>query len=200
MPNSAENARKLKMPVTEYVWDYANDSYLMEKDVAGTTTAVYTTEPAEYGKLVSQRRDNASSYCHFDGQQSTRQLTDSTQVTTDEYTYSAFGETVVRTGAATNPFRYVGSAGYHADSEMNSTYVRRRDYRPTIARWQSTDPLFFAATNQYQYARSAIVNWYDPYSYAHNNKQYTLTPATGMILEICVNATRVDLATWSNRV
>jgi hypothetical protein len=63
------------MPVTNYIWDVATDSYLMETDENGDTTAVYTNEPDLYGKLISQRRDGTTSYHHFDGQQSTRELT-----------------------------------------------------------------------------------------------------------------------------
>ncbi len=33
------------MAKTRYIWDPVNDTYLMEKDAAGSTTAVYTNEP-----------------------------------------------------------------------------------------------------------------------------------------------------------
>ena len=75
------------MPTSHYLWDFENDSYLMEKDESGATTAVYTNEPVPYGKLISQRRGAETRYYHFDAQGSTRQLTDHTQNLTDEYTY-----------------------------------------------------------------------------------------------------------------
>ena len=41
------------MGKTHYLWDFANDSYLMEKDGNGATTAVYTDEPVPYGRVLS---------------------------------------------------------------------------------------------------------------------------------------------------
>ena len=54
------------MSVTEYIWDAESDNVLTETDGAGNTTAVYTNEPAQYGSLVSQRREGTTSYYHFD--------------------------------------------------------------------------------------------------------------------------------------
>jgi hypothetical protein len=114
------------MPVTNYIWDVVNDSYLMETDETGAATAVYTSEPVQYGRLISQRRDGVTSYYHFDGQGSTRQLTDENQNVTDTYTYSAFGETVASLGTTVNSFAYKGTMGYYSDSESSDFYVRAR--------------------------------------------------------------------------
>lgn len=79
------------MAKTRYIWDVRHDSYLMEKDGAGTTTAVYTNEPTPYGRLLSQHRSGVSSYYHFDGHGSTRALTNEDQDVTDTAAYTAFG-------------------------------------------------------------------------------------------------------------
>ena len=50
------------MATTHYLWDMENDSYLVEKD--GATTVVYTNEPVQYGRLLSQRRGSTTSYYH----------------------------------------------------------------------------------------------------------------------------------------
>jgi RHS repeat-associated protein len=126
------------MATTRFVWDYANDSYLMEKDETGATTAVYTNEPVQYGYLVSQRRDNATNYYHFDGQLSTRQLTDASQGISDSYAFSACGTAIARTGTTVNPFAYIGALGYFANPMQ--VYVRRRVYDAVTARWLSKDP------------------------------------------------------------
>jgi RHS repeat-associated protein len=127
------------MALTEYIWDELNDSYLIEVDEVGATTAVYTTEPVQYGGLVSHRRDNAAACYHFDGQHSTWNLTDMEQVTTDDYTYSAFGDTVTSLGTTNTPFGYNGLFGYYAQSA--SHYIRSRTYVSPTARWLSSDPL-----------------------------------------------------------
>src|SRR5262245_31298683 len=100
------------MARTRYVWDRVADTYLMEKDEAGTTQVAYTSEPIRYGSMVSQRKTVAS-YHHHDGQYSTRVLTSSAQAVTDTYTYTAFGQLVHSSGSTDNPFRYNGSVQYY---------------------------------------------------------------------------------------
>lgn len=170
------------MPTTHYIWDVENDSYLMEKDGAGATTAVYANEPVQYGKLISQRRGNTTSYYHFDAQQSTRQLTDQNQNVTDEYTYTAFGETVAASEMTTNPFKYIGIRGYYLDTETAHLYVRGRTYSPTHARWLSPDPLLLidgkelsneglpdVTVNLYLYGSNSPITLSDPSGYTPYN-------------------------------
>ncbi len=71
------------MPVTNYIWDDENDSLLMETDENGDTTAVYTTEPEPYGRVISQRRNGNTSYYHYDAQGNTVALTDESGNVTD---------------------------------------------------------------------------------------------------------------------
>ena len=84
------------MGVTHYVWDELSDNVLMETDENGEVTAEYTQEPELYGSVVSQNRGGTESFHHFDGQGSTRQLTDASETVTDEVTYSA-GTVIDRT-------------------------------------------------------------------------------------------------------
>jgi len=53
------------MAKTEYIWDVVTDNVMMEKDGAGSTQAVYTQEPSQYGRLISQRRGANTSYYHY---------------------------------------------------------------------------------------------------------------------------------------
>lgn len=145
------------MPITKYIWDPVSDNVLMETDENDVTTAVYTHEPGEFGRLISQRRGNKTSYYHYDAQGSTRALTDSTQTVTDTYIHTAFGESVATTGTTINPFRYVGERGYYFDPEIEDYYVRERIYQPTMARWTAVDPL------------SLLLTALQYYKYAHNN-------------------------------
>ena len=129
------------MATTHFIWDELSDNVLMETDEFGAATAEYTQEPGQFGELVSQHRDGATSQYHFDGLGSTRQLTNENADVTDESTFSAFGEEVASSGATVNPFGFQGSVGYHANPTTEDLYVRARHYRPAIARWLSRDPM-----------------------------------------------------------
>ena len=151
------------MPVTNYIWDRASSNVLSEVDDTGATIAEYTHEPGQFGELISQRRDSINSYFHFDTQGSTRQLTSDDQTVTDTYSYTAFGETVSKSGSTVNPFGYKGAIGYHIDQETDGIYVRRRIYQPTIIRWQSADPLLFTdGPNRYIYVKNDPILYTDP--------------------------------------
>ena len=151
------------MPHTKYIWDPLSDYVLMEKDENGDTQATNTYLPELYGDMISQRRDGETSYYHFDGQGSTRALTDENEDVTDTYTYTAFGEEVSKTGTTENPYRYVGEKGYYFDEETDDYYVRARTYEPNIIRWRSKDPRSFVdGTNIYSYVLNNPANRVDP--------------------------------------
>jgi RHS repeat-associated protein len=151
------------MPTTKYIWDVESDNVLMETDENDVTTVVYTSEPHEFGSLISQRRVSTTSYYHYDALGSTRVLTDSTETVTDTYIYTAFGETVTTTGATTNPFRYVGEAGYYFDPATDDYYVRARRFTPAIARWSTVDPQGFNdGLNLYVYVHNQPLIGVDP--------------------------------------
>ncbi len=152
------------MPTTNFVWDYVNDSYLAEVDESGTATAVYTNEPVHFGKVISQNRSGMASYFHVDAQRSMRQLTSQSQFVTDEYKFSAYGETIAANGSTGNTFKYVGTYGYYSDTESNQIYVRARDYAPSLNRWSSSDPIAFdnGQWNLYQYVANSPTHAIDP--------------------------------------
>ena len=132
------------MTVTNFIWDEVSDNVLFETDENGAVTASYTNRPERFGELISQERNGVTSYYHYDGAHSTRQLTDENGSVTDTFIYSADGVEVARTGATTNPFGYKGAVGYYTNSATGDIYVRARMYQPTSGRWLSMDPLGFA--------------------------------------------------------
>jgi len=151
------------MPVTNYFWDMESDNVLMEKDETGATTAVYTHEPGEFGKLISQRRDSQTYFHHFDAQGSTRAVTDENQNVVETATYSAFGEVVEKTSSIVNPLGYKGALGYYANPGTNDIYVRARTYEPFTTQWLSVDPLGFVdGPNRHLYVANDPVNIVDP--------------------------------------
>jgi RHS repeat-associated protein len=131
------------MALKRFVWDRTTDAYLMEKDGAGNTTAVYTQQPVPYGRLISQRRGGVTSYHHYDALGSTRALTNAAQTVTDTNLYDAWGVNVASTGSTANPFKWLGAVGYYFDAVLGDYYVRARNYSPRLGRWTSADPLLF---------------------------------------------------------
>ena len=109
-PDGQRTEKKDSLGTAKFLWD--NQSYLLETDASDVTQVVYTNEPLQYGNLISQRRASTTSYYHFDGVGSTRELTDASQSITDTWLYNAFGEELARTGTTTNPFRYIGQVRY----------------------------------------------------------------------------------------
>ena len=147
----------------KFVFD--GQAYLLETDGSGVTQAVYTNEPVTYGSLVSQRRSSTTSWYHYDGLGSTRQLTDAGQNTTDTYLYDAWGNLLTSSGSSENPFRWVGQPGYYYDRDTGLYYVRARSYQPTVARWMSVDPIgHVGGWNLFAYARNRVVVVCAPYS------------------------------------
>jgi|GEM_PF-2171931 len=131
------------MAVINYIWDELSDNVQMETDENDVPTVVYTHRPERFGELISQERSGVTSYYSYDGQHSTRLLTDDNENITDTYIFSAFGELVARTGTTINPFGYKGAVGYYSNSATGDIYVRARTYEPVIGRWLSMDPLGF---------------------------------------------------------
>jgi len=127
--------------VTNFIWDELSDNVQMETDENNVPTVVYTHRPERFGELISQERSGVTSYYHYDGQHSTRLLTDDSGAITDTYIFSAFGELVARTGTTTNPFGYKGAVGYYTNTATNDIYVRARTYEPVTGRWLSMDPM-----------------------------------------------------------
>ncbi len=151
------------MAVTNFIWNPLSENVLLETDENNTTVVAYTHGSGLYGKLLSQDRGGATSDYHYDSRRSTRQLTDANQGVTDTATYSAFGETVAKTGVTTNPFGYNGAVGYYTNSDTSDLYVRARTYDPTSGRWLSSDPLEFVdGPNTYSYVSNRPTAFMDP--------------------------------------
>jgi YD repeat-containing protein len=103
-----------------YLWD--NQNILIEHDETGTTeaAAVYqpVPEPEPYGRLLSRRQDDESSYYHFDAQGTTAALTDQSGVIVQDYRHDSWGRLLSQTAygqAVPNPYTYVGEFGYVCD-------------------------------------------------------------------------------------
>jgi YD repeat-containing protein len=121
--------QKVGTTTTKFIYDEQN--YFLETDASNVVNKVITNEPRGYGNLNSQRILLGGStwtpvYHHFDALGSTRQVTNSSGVLSNSYTYNAWGDSVAVLEAITNLFRWVGELGYYFDSEHLTYYVRSR--------------------------------------------------------------------------
>ena len=138
MSYNSDSRRVTEESVSEtvkFVWDPVADAYLSELDVSNATQVVYTQEPQQFGRVISQRRSSTSNWYHTDSLGSTRALTDVSQVVSDTYLCDAWGNPISSTGTTINPFRWVGNVGYYFDAATGLFYIRARTYQPTTARW-----------------------------------------------------------------
>ena len=135
-------------------------AYLFESDNDKNMTVAYTTDP--YGNLISQRRSSATYYHLYDQLGSTRKLLDSSQATTDSYSYYAFGEIRSCSGSTANPFKFVGCLGYYDDPSTDFQYLRARYYGPAYGRFASRDRLG-PMHSAYAYAANSPTAFVDPY-------------------------------------
>jgi RHS repeat-associated protein len=149
--------------VVKFAWD--GSDVVIERDAGNVVQAVYTKRPDLYGTLVSLHRGTATSTYHYDGLGSTRQLTDA-------YLYRAFGESIAASGTTTNPYRFVGEAGYQTDTTWQVQYLRGRWYEPATGRFLSRDPIGFANGdwNLYRYVGGNPLNYIDPFGFAKTSE------------------------------
>jgi len=147
--------------ITNFIWD--NQNIIREVDELNVTEAEYTLNPQPYGNLVSQRREDESTFYNFDALGSTESLTDAGATQTDQYTYSAFGKITSQSGATDNTFTWIGELGYYQNPDGSFT-LRRRDYTTQEARFRSEDPLGINGgdTNLYSYVGNSPTNMVDP--------------------------------------
>ncbi|GBC61020.1 Rhs family protein [Desulfonema ishimotonii] len=148
--------------VTDYLVDKNRDyaQVLEERDGSGGLIVSYV-----YGDdLIRQKRGDAFSYYQYDGQLSTRQLTDGSGNVTDTCIYDAFGEVLSQSGNTENSYLYTGEQ-YDPNAEFY--YLRARYYDPAGGRFLSSDPYAGRQSepvtlHKYLYANANPVMYNDP--------------------------------------
>lgn len=148
---------------TTYVWD--GNNVLTDLDDTGSPVAEYTLEPVEFGNLVSLRDDLGDSHWyHFDAIGSMRELTDSSEVVTDDALYSAFGKTEASTGTTDNQFGWLAQPEVRTDPDTGEKDARRNWYLELIGRMLSQDQkgIRTSTPNLYVYADNNPATLSDP--------------------------------------
>jgi len=187
--------------ITKFLLDKNRDyaQVLKEIDGNGQTQVSYI-----YGDdLISQKRSSLKSYFHYDGQLSTRQLTNRTEQITDTYTYDAFGLLLNRSGATENNYMYTGE---QYDPNVGFYYLRARYYNQANGRFLTQDtwpgnvfePI---SLHKYLYCEGNPINNWDPSGYALTLVEVTAGIAIETILlSSIVQATLLIKKSWQEEI
>jgi RHS repeat-associated protein len=160
--------------LTGYLVDKNRDhaQVLEERDVAGALIVSYI-----YGDdLISQNRSGQIRYYIYDGQGSTRQLTDMVQAITDTYVFDAFGIELNRTGTTENNYLYTGE---QYDPNVGFYYLRARYYHAEVGRFITMDQFMGSiydpsSLHKYLYCVNDPINRIDPSGYSGEAKGHIL--------------------------
>lgn len=159
-------SKRVGTQLTTYVVD-KNQPYaqvLEERNEAGNVQMRYV-----YGNdLISQTRTGSETpvthFFHYDGQMSTRALSDADGHKASDYSYDAFGNTPGPQITAETNYLYTSE---QRDGETGLYYLRARYYESTSGRFITSDPLVGNASepislHRYLYAQADPANRHDP--------------------------------------
>ena len=123
-----------------------------------------------------------------DGLNSTVAVTNGSAATTENYSYSPYGDSV-GTGTSSTPLQYTGREN---DGATGLYYYRARYYSPQLGRFIAEDPIGIGGgTNYYAYAMGNPVSFRDPLGL------YDVTVTAGFSLPVTPGATIGLSRSWS---
>ena len=151
------------MPEIEYVWDELSDNVIEEYE-DGVLSVSYDHEPGLYGNLLSQNRNDVTSYYHYDGRGDTVALTDDAGNVTDTKEYDAWGNVIASSGSTVTPYQFIGRQGYARDAAIQMSYVRARWFQSPRGTWTSIDPIGVQSglTSLFAYSENCPLTSHDP--------------------------------------
>ena len=161
----------------EYSYD-ANDNRIAKTTNNGTTTYLIDAN-TPFAQVVTESRENGTEIHYTYGNDllsdgthsfltdalgSTRGLVDESEVLTDSYAYTPYGELVNHDGSSENSFLFTGE---QLDEETQDYYLRARYYSPSSSRFLSRDTYDGTMNspvtqNHYLYAGSNPSMFVDP--------------------------------------
>ena len=164
------DGRKFKLGDGETLQQYDGDRVLRETPGefgwGDTRTHVYGLQLLRTYVVPPMMEPPQHVFYHFDGQGSTRALTDENGNVVATYVYDSYGNVVASTGNATTAYRYVGAERYR-EAGYGLLWVGSRHYDPQVGRWTTEDSWLGDASrtqsvNRYAYCEANPVDFVDP--------------------------------------
>jgi RHS repeat-associated protein len=167
--------------------NYASSNNYFEADLIaeaqGASISAYYTQGQG---LLSQRRNNASYFYHYDGLGSTKALTDANQNIQSSTIYDAWGNILQSSGTITNPYLYVGELGYYGDGDAGMYLLTQRWYNPVVGRFVVRDENQRHRTlYPYLYTIDNPINYIDPLGWERCPNPNELPAESYRIIKSC---------------
>ncbi len=145
--------------LTRHIYD--NEDILLELDGSNNITARYTHGPGIDEPLIMEKA-GVSFFYHADGLGSITEITDTTGVVKQRYTYSSFGK--IESQLDPNFIQPYTFTAREFDPETGLYHYRKRDLDPNTGRFNQEDPLNFYSgdLNLYAYVGNNPVRTTDP--------------------------------------
>ena len=164
------DGRKFKLGDGETLQQYDGDRVLRETPGefgwGDTRTHVYGLQLLRTYVVPPMMEPPQHLFYHFDGQGSTRALTDENGNVVATYVYDAYGNVIASTGTASTAYKYVGAERYR-EAGYGLLWVGSRHYDPEVGRWTTEDGWLGDASrtqsvNRYAYCEANPVDLVDP--------------------------------------
>ncbi len=171
-------------PSSSIAYAYDSDGIRMSSEVDGVPTIFLVDKNRPYAQvleerdgssslivsyvhgddLISQNRSGDVSYYHYDGQMSTRNLSQFAGTISDGYVFDAFGLLISRIGSTHSEYLYTGE---QYDPNVGFYYLRARYYSQATGRFMNSDTwegrAFDPRTiHKYVYSGNNPINLIDP--------------------------------------
>jgi RHS repeat-associated protein len=151
----------------QFIAEYAGGAAPTNPTRSRVYSAGYIDEPLAQ---VEHTGTNAGTYyLHRDKQYCVIGLTNASGAIVETYTYTPYGQRIVRDASFANPTttssyaQQVGHQGLLHDAETGLIYNRYRILEPVLGRWLQRDPLRYVdGMSVYEYVRSLPMGWLDP--------------------------------------
>jgi len=147
---------------TYYLYADNSTTPVCELNASG---AVVATNTYTINGLVSRNTSAGSTFYEFDPQGTVAQRLNSAGTNTVTSTADSFG-VVANSGSVSDPFGYIGQAGYYTDLSTGLILTTHRYYDPGAGRFLNRDPSGYpGGVDLYAYVQNNAENGIDPLGY-----------------------------------
>ena len=168
---TAQSLKTAILSSTYFVYQDNTEEETNQQEIAAAFSALLTSNPEPFEQSytygvngLESMTNNKTPYSYMTNLRGDVVGLNSGTQATNQYQYSAYGNSTSKTETIANPFQY---AGQYVDSETGNYYLRARYYDPSIGRFTQEDTYHGTAAspqtlNLYNYCASNPVQNADP--------------------------------------